>query len=308
MTDTPPLDCLVIGAGPAGLTAAIYLARFRRHIAVLDSGRSRAALIPLSHNFPGYPEGIGGAALLRQLTAQAARFGVNLTAAPVTRLARAEEGGFEARTAAGPLRARTVLLATGSIDLSPPWPAMREAVLGGYLRYCPVCDGFEVIDRKVAVLGGTAHAAHEALFLRDFTSRLTLLTGGGRDRLPPALRQDLAAAGIRVEEALLRGGQVEAGQFLCVFTGGRREAFDSLYLALGSRMRSQLARHLGARLTERGELVVDAHMQTSVPGLYAAGDVVQALSQIAVATGQAAIAATAIHNRLREREAGQGRS
>lgn len=300
MPTESPLDCLVIGAGPAGLTAALYLARFRRRIAVVDSGRSRAALIPLSHNFPGYPDGIGGTALLRLLTAQAQRYGAVVTPASVTGLVRDGAGTFLATTGEGRLRAHTVLLATGSVDLTPPWPTALDAVRGGYLRYCPVCDGFEVIDRNVAVLGRGEHGAREALFLRHFTRRVTLLTGGGSaDRLPPGLGATLRQAGIGVVEDRMTSGHVENDAFVCVFTPDRREAYDCLYLALGARMRSGLARRLGAAMAAQGELVVDRHMQTTVPGLYAAGDVVLALSQIAVATGQAATAATAIHNRLR---------
>lgn len=299
----PVLDCLVIGAGPAGLTAAIYLARFRRRIVVLDSGRSRAALIPVTHNFPGYPEGIGGTALLRLLTAQAERYGARILPALVTHLGFHDSGDFEAVTATGRVQARTVLLATGSIDITPPWPTARDAVRGGYLRYCPVCDGYEVSDRKVAVLGRGDHGAREALFVRHFTPRLTLLTGGGPLRIPAALRQSLLQEEIAVDESALRAGHVEGEAFVCVFADGRREAFDCVYLALGARMRSGLARRMGAAVTPQGELVVDRHMQTTVPGLYAAGDVVLALSQIAVATGQAATAATAIHNRLRTGDA-----
>ncbi|HEX4870156.1 MAG TPA: NAD(P)/FAD-dependent oxidoreductase [Moraxellaceae bacterium] len=302
MADASPLDCLVIGAGPAGLTAALYLARFRRRLVVVDSGRSRAALIPVSHNFPGYPDGIGGPALLRQLMAQAARYGAGVRHGLVGHLGFDDAGGFAAVAGGERLRARTVLLATGSIDITPPWPAAPDAVRGGYLRYCPVCDGYEVIDRDIAVLGRGEHGAREALFVRHFTSRVQLLTGGGTARLTPALRGELAAAGIGVDEATVVSGHVEGEGFVCVFADGRRRGFDSVYLALGARMRSGLARHLGAALTPKGELVVDAHMETTVPGLFAAGDVVAALSQIAVATGQAATAATAIHNRLR----GQG--
>lgn len=300
----PLLDCLVIGAGPAGLTAAVYLARFRRRIAVVDSGRSRAALIPLTRNFPGFPDGIGGPALLQQLAVQAARYGVRVRSGLVTHLGYGDGGAFEAVTAGGRLGARTVLLATGSIDITPPWPTARDAVRGGYLRYCPVCDGYEVTDRRVAVLGRGDHGAREALFVRHFTPRVTLLSGGGPARLPEDLRAAVLAAGIGLDEAPLREGHVEGEAFVCRFADGRREAFDSLYLALGARMRSGLARRLGAATTAQGELVVDRHMQTTVPGLYAAGDVVLALSQIAVAAGQAATAATAIHNRLRAEGAG----
>lgn len=297
----PLLDCLIIGAGPAGLTAALYLARFRRRVVVVDSGRSRAALIPVSRNFPGYPDGIGGAALLRLLAAQAGHYGVGVVSGRVARLLPEADGGFRAESSAGAWRSRTVLLATGCVDITPPWPTALDAVRGGFLRYCPVCDGYEVIDKAVAVLGQGEHGAREALFLRDFTPRLTLLTGG-RPGAPPALAARLAAAGVAVDPRQLRGGEVAEGGFRCRYADGDSAVFDSVYLALGARMRSGLARHLGAAMAGQGELVVDRHQQTTVPGLYAAGDVVLALSQMAVATGQAATAATAIHNRLREAE------
>lgn len=300
----PLLDCVVIGAGPAGLTAALYLARFRRQVAVLDGGRSRAALIPVSHNFPGYPDGIAGPALLRQLVAQAARYGGRVIPGRVRHLRR-DAGGFRADSSAGTWRSRTVLLATGCVDLTPPWPTALDAVRGGFLRYCPVCDGYEVIDREVGVLGRGEHGAREALFLRHYTARLTLLAGGPPG-LPPALAARLAAAGVAVDERPLRGGEVVAGRFRCRFADGDSASFDSVYLALGARMRSGLARRLGAAMAAQGELVVDRHQQTTVPGLYAAGDVVLALSQMAVAIGQAATAATAIHNRLRAEEVGGG--
>lgn len=302
MSDVGVLDCIVVGAGPAGLTAALYLARFRRHIAVFDSGSSRAALIPLSHNFPGFPDGIGGTALLQVLTAQAARYGAVVTPARVARLQNCGDGTFLANTVAGQWRAHNVILATGSVDTAPDWPDADAAVRGGYLRYCPVCDGFEVSGRRVAVLGNGEHAVREALFVRHFTPEVTLLTGGGEPDDDAELQRQLAAAAIPVVTTPVRSGFAAGEQFICCMEDGQRLGFDSLYLALGCTMRSELATLLDARCSENGELVVDAHMQTSVPGLYAVGDVVLALSQMTVAAGQAATAATAVHNRLRHRE------
>lgn len=296
MPASAPLDCLVIGAGPAGLVAALYLARFRRRIALVDAGNSRAARIPLSHNVPGFPDGIPGTALLDILGAQAARHGVAVRRGEVTRLTR-EGREFRAEAPEGTLVARTVLLATGCVDKAPPWPGLERAVRGGFLRYCPICDGYEVVDLEVAVFGSGAHAAREALFLRDYTPRLTLLAGNVV--LAPEWRSKLAARGIEVVTEAVVAGCVEQGRVACEFAGGGRRDWDCVYLALGSTLRSGLATALGAECNAAGELVVDAHMQTSVPGLYAAGDVVRALNQIAVAAGEAATAATAIHNRLR---------
>lgn len=295
------LDCIVIGAGPAGLTAALYLARFRRRLLLLDDAASRAALIPLSHNFPGFPDGISGKALLRLLAEQAGRYGATVTPERALRLQR-DGDDFAVETATQRWRTHTVLLAAGSSDIAPPWPTAEDAVRGGYLRYCPVCDGFEVIDRNVAVLGNGEHAVKEALFVRHYTPHITLLSGGGPLCARAESRQRLQAAGIAVVEARVESGYAEGETFVCDFADGGRMRFDSLYLALGCTMGSSLADELGAAVTAEGELVVDRHMQTTVAGLYAAGDVVLALNQMTVAVGQAAVAATAIHNRLREAE------
>jgi thioredoxin reductase (NADPH) len=302
MASEKTFDCIVIGAGPAGLTAAIYLARFRRDIVLLDAGRSRAAQIPVTHNFPGYPDGIAGTALLQVLTRQAERYGAAITPGEVSGMRLRADGSFEVTTVERAHHAHTVLLATGCVDIAPDWPGITDAVRGGYLRYCPICDGFEVVEKNVAVLGNGTHAAREALFVQHFTPEVTLLTGGGPLQAAAAQCEQLRCAGIAVLEDEVQKGFVEDGGFVCCLAGERRLAFDSLYLALGCRMRSALATAQGARCSDEGELVVDAHMQTSVSGLYAAGDVVKALNQIAVATGQAAIAATDIHNRLRAQE------
>ena len=135
-------DCLIIGAGPAGLSAATCLARFRRDVACLEAGPSRAELIPVSHNLAGWPDGIAGAELLRRLRAQAARHGVVPRRAKVERLQQID-GGFEAIAGAGIVRAARVVLATGIIDQHPDFPGMRQATLDGLVRWCPICDGYE---------------------------------------------------------------------------------------------------------------------------------------------------------------------
>src|SRR5690606_28176074 len=112
-------DCLVIGGGPAGLTAAIYLRRFHRDICLVDSGDSRARKIPLSHNFPGFPDGVSGEDLLALMTQQLRNFGGELVPGTVEKLRRRAEGCFEAECAGQTLVARTVLLATGVVDIEP---------------------------------------------------------------------------------------------------------------------------------------------------------------------------------------------
>lgn len=290
------LDCLIVGAGPAGLTAAIYLARFRRSVLLVDSGSSRAELIPVTHNYPGFPDGISGAALLERLRAQAARYGVRARNGTVSRMTR-DADGFVADVGGDRIFTRTVVLATGVADRCPDMPDIRSATLSGGLRWCPICDGYDVADREVAVLSTGKEGAAHSLFLRTYTSKVTLLVEPKNGILDAAQRHLVHAAGIRVIEAPI--GRIDAGPagVAIHLENGEALCFESLYPMLGSDARDELGTGLGARCAD-GELVVDVHQQTSVPGLYAAGDVVKALNQMSVGTGHAAIAATAIHNAL----------
>jgi thioredoxin reductase (NADPH) len=291
------LDCTIIGGGPAGLSAAIYLARFRRSVALIDDGNSRAALIPLSRNYPGFPDGIAGKELLERLRTQAAHYGVQALNASATSLQKLESGEFLTSLGSEGLRSRTVLLATGLRDVEPHMPKLRQAIQQGHIRYCPICDGYEVIDKKVGVIGHGNHCVREAAFIRHFTDDLTVLTLD--TPLCEEDRRQLQEKNIRIIEEPIAEITMEGEKIKALrMRSGFNHSFDTIYSMLGVKVRSELARALGAECDEDGNLVVDAHLQTSIPGLYAAGDVVSGLNQISVATGHAAIATTAIHNRL----------
>lgn len=295
-------DCIIIGAGPAGLTAAIYLARFHLAIRLFDCGSSRAAMIPCTRNHAGYPDGIAGKDLLALMQAQAARYGARREDVRVTALARDGEN-FVVTTDSGTHHARTVLLAAGVVNHRPAHllPEVHDPALArGLLRYCPICDGYEVTDRRVAVIGTGDHGMREALFLRGFTRDITLVAPEGEHALDVACARALDDAGIvRVEGPC--GGYAIEGDRLAFDTARGRMAFDSAYPALGSRIRSRLAVEAGARASDEGCLEVDDHQRTSIPGLFAAGDVVKGLDQISHAMGEAGVAATAIRNLLAER-------
>ena len=167
------VDVAIVGGGPGGLTAALYLARFRRTVALIDANQSRAAKIARSHNVPGFPEGIAGATLLASLRSQLAPYPVRTVMATVERVER-EADGFRVRWGSGDVRARLLLLATGVTDIAPAMPHLLEALRTGALRYCPVCDGFEVVDQEVGVIADGPAGVREALYLRSFTDRLTV--------------------------------------------------------------------------------------------------------------------------------------
>ncbi|MBB4084836.1 NAD(P)/FAD-dependent oxidoreductase [Sphingomonas carotinifaciens] len=294
-------DCIIIGAGPAGLTAAIYLARFHLSIRLFDSGSSRAAMIPCTHNHAGYPDGISGKDLLAAMLAQAERYGARREAARVTAIER-DGPGFRVVTDQGAYGARTVLLATGVVNHRPKslLPEVHDPALErGLLRYCPVCDGYEVTDMRVAVIGTSDHGMREALFLRGFTRDVTLIAPEAEHMLDEACARALDEAGVvRVDGPC--GGWAIEGEQLALDTAAGRMRFDSIYPALGSRIRSHLAVAAGARATDEGCLEVDDHQRTSIPGLFAAGDVVKGLDQISHAMGEAGVAATTIRNLLSE--------
>jgi thioredoxin reductase (NADPH) len=299
------VDCLIIGAGPAGLTAAIYLARFRRTVSVMDSGFSRASLIPASHNCPGFPEGVSGTQLLHLLRKQAEHFSVSVETGEVTALQRVGSA-FEATTAGGAesvgtspvVRATTVLLATGTADRIRNIPDWVNGVKRGLIRLCPICDAYEAKDQRIAVLSSSAQrGTNHALFLRSYTPNLTLILSEAT--LEEAERRKLRRAGIDVIEDNPRNIRVigQAGPKITL-SDGQELCFDVIYPMLGESPRSALATRLGARCNKEGKLIVDRHQRTTVPGLYAAGDVVDELNQISVAVGHAALAATDIHNLL----------
>jgi thioredoxin reductase (NADPH) len=291
-------DCLVVGGGPAGLTAAIYLARYHLRVQLFDAGASRAALIPCTRNHAGFPDGISGRALVDRMRRQALLAGAEIHSGRVDHL-HLNDGDFVAQIGVTAVRAQTVLLATGVTNHAPRIPAdlHAAALAAGRLRYCPVCDGFEVTDQAVAVIGSGARGMKEALFLRSYTADLTLISHDPSHTLDVAQRAELMAGGIEVLDGPATDFRLESDG-LSVATAVGRRTFASIYPALGSDVHSTLAKTLGAALADEGCIKVDAHQRTSVPGLYAAGDVVSGLDQISHAMGEAGVAATTLRNDL----------
>lgn len=311
-------DCVIIGGGPAGLSAAIYLARYRRRVLLIDKGESRAATIPRSHNVPGYPDGVVGIDLLKNMAVQAAQYGAVLKAGCVTEIVRDDDGFTVTLKRGGTVSARTVLIATGVVNRRPPLEAAVHdaAVAAGRLRYCPVCDGWEAGGweaggwkaggsdsetggrQAIAVLGADGCGVAEALFLKAYSDHVTLLTLVTFE-LDETDRANLEKAGIDWESRAASGFEFDDAVRVTL-EDGEVLTFDTLYPALGSKANAELIEALGLTLDNERCILTDEHRRLKLKGLYAAGDIVSALDQIAVAMGHAAIAATAIHNDLRD--------
>jgi thioredoxin reductase (NADPH) len=293
------LDCLIIGGGPAGLTAAIYLSRFHLDIMVVDGGKSRAAWIPTSHNHAGYPEGINGVELLRRMREQAQLYGTRIESGQVTRLERGEDGTWIGEWGSGPVTAKSVLLATGVTNRRPPMDMALhdDAMARGLIRYCPICDGYEVTDKKVAVIGTGPRGTAETRFLRSYTADLTLVAPDLPHELDDAERAELTEMGVTLIDGPVSG--IEPGEAtIALLTPDGRHDFVSVYPALGSDTHTLLAEMVGASLAGDACVKVDDHQRTSIAGIYAAGDLVLGLDQISHAMGEGGVAATTIRNDL----------
>lgn len=283
------LDCVVVGAGPGGLVASIYLARYLRRFAVIDAGNSRATWIPATHNYPGFL-GISGRSLLERLRTQAQSYGVDVHG-EVGHQIEMIDGGYSVETDKRVLETKTVILATGLEDIRPDFdPSVSNSAR---VRMCPVCDAYEARDSRVGVLGGCEEALQKAKFLRTYAESVTLFSTTAVNR---KIEDEAYVHGIAVKNGPFSATETVKG--LSIRTPIEVCDVDFLYPALGCYVRSNLVAGLGVALSSTGTIRVDEHQQTSVDGIFAVGDVVADLHQITVAMGHAAIAATAVHKRL----------
>jgi thioredoxin reductase (NADPH) len=231
---------------------------------------------------------------------QACKYGAKIETEFVTKLERDKQSDlFTAVWGSGSATARTVLLATGVTNRRPPMDEELhdKALALGLVRYCPICDGYEVTDKKVGVIGSDSHGVAEALFIRSFTTDVTLIAPDQALRLKPAERKNLEEAGVDCVDGPAQAVAI-TGDCIVVDTAEGHYTFDSMYPALGSDTHTQLGEMAGAKLADDGCFLCDNHQRTSVPGLYAAGDVVHGLDQISHAMGEGGVAATTIRNDL----------
>lgn len=305
-------ECAIIGGGIAGLQAAVQLGRYRHTVVVIDAGDGRSTLCRQYHNLLGYPDGISGEALRRAGRVQAERLGaafVDGTAVTVVRETPAGGGTpadavFIVRLADGAeVRALRLLIASGVKDRMPDWPGLRPC-LGLSVFICPDCDGYETAGRRVLVFGSGNAGAHMAVELTGWT-RDILYINHERKRPDAAETVKLAEAGITVIEQpvaeLLTDGGLLQGVRLA---DGSRIDGERAFLAFGgNEVRSSLAKMLGAKLTSGGHIENDPRTKlTSVPHVWAAGDVTVHSEQAAIAMGDGLQAAIWMHKSLTVRE------
>jgi len=287
-------ESLIIGGGPAGLSAALYLARFDRRVALFDTGQGRSTWHQVNHNYLGFPGGIPARKLRELGYKQLEEYPqVSVLRHKVEQLER-RDGWFYASGQAGEWRAPTVILCTGVVDHYPQFDGWEEYV-GRSMFWCITCDGYLCKGRRVVVVGHTNEAAALAMQLTRLTDRLTLLTNSESFEMSPRFIERLNAAGIpivrdRIDQARGQNGMFEA----LILKSGDVLPLDQMFSHQGATPRNELARQLGLELSKQGYIIVDHEQKTSMPGVYAAGDVNRTYShQISAAVYEGGMAASA---------------
>ena len=292
-------EVIIVGGGPTGLSAAIYLGRAKRDTLLIDSGKSMARWEPHVQNYLGFPQGIGGEELLQRGREQARRYHIRFARDCVIR-AQAKPTHFSLRGEKSFYTCQRLLLVTGIFHLPPEIPGVAPC-LGHSMFFCKDCDGYRVQGKAIAIYGWTNEAVEYALGLLLYSPHVALVTDGHAPKwdaqharwireyqLPVYPQPILEVERRRRELRALRLGD------------GKEIATEALFTTRGDIFFNQLAKALGARVDRSGEIVVDAAMSTSVRGLYAAGCVTPANCQLIIAAGQGATAAQAINRDLFE--------
>lgn len=288
-------EVIVIGGGPAGLSAALYLARYDRQVALFDVGRGRSTWHQINYNYLGFPGGVAAVRLRELGRQQLADYSqVTFYDHKIEHLIREPEG-FCAEGQAGDWHARTVILCTGVIDHYPHFEGWEEYV-GRSMFWCITCDGYGCKGARVVVSGNSNMAASEALQLQRFISRLTVLTDSHECNVSDTFRERLERAGIplicdRIERVSGKDGQLD-----CLYTqSGLQIECEQLFSQRGATPQTQLAEEVGVALSKHGYVQIDSEQKTNVSGFYAAGDITRLHShQVSAAVhegGQAASAA-----------------
>lgn len=285
-------DVVVVGAGPAGLTAAAGLRRSGRRVVLVDDGRSAAREIDRAGNYPGSACGFRGDALLQVLIGQLDEVHGAVTDRCIERIDGDGVQGFEMPFERHVLRFHWLVLATGCGDAMPAIPGLQGVRYRGRLWHRSMGNEAALAGRRVAVIGG-ARAAEDAAFLARAGARVTLFASTEID--------DADDAGAQLERRVLPICKLTAplgGGVIARLSDQSLERFDWLCVSSARVPRVELARALGVALAPDGHVLVSASCETSVPGVYAVGDVASPCGQLAIAVGHGAIAAEAINREL----------
>jgi len=299
-------ELIIIGAGPAGLTAGIYAGRRELKTLILEEKIPGGAAVdsPLIENYPGF-KSIGGRELMNRMLEHCKSFGAQIHELESVKELSLNQQEKVVKTARGTYRAKAIIVATGSHHRELGVPGEKE-FRGRGVSYCATCDGPFFKDKRVIVVGGGNTAAVSALFLADIASEVSLIHRRNQLRAEEAIFRELQRKGVKffwnsiVKE--IRGENlVKSAIIYNQKTGETREIeVDGVFINIGEEPNSQIAKAAGIKVDERGYIIVDSRQRTNIPGVYAAGDVTNCpVKQIGTAVGQGIIAAEEAYGYVR---------
>ena len=280
-------NIIIVGAGPAGISAALYAARGNMDPLIINTGIGSLEKAEKIENYYGLERPLSGKELFERGLEQARALGVRILDAQVVGM-----GGFdtfEVKTTEGDFEARSVILATGSKRASAKIPGVKEFE-GKGVSYCAICDAFFYRGKQVAVLGNSDFALHEAEQLKNVTPSVTIYTNGEKPEF--SREHDIQVNTMKIQsvegENTVSGLRMEQ-DMSTLESDGQKESFypaDGIFVALGTAGSTEIARQMGAELTEKGNIRVNQEMETTIPGLFAAGDCTGGLLQVATAVSE----------------------
>lgn len=292
-----PFDAVVVGGGPAGLSAALWLGRYRRRVVVFDAGAPRNEPAWAVHGYPGLVDP-SPVELRRRLYQQAQGAGAEIFDGEIVGV-EGEKGSFLVRPKDGEaVHAKRVVLAYGLRDYVPDVPGIGE-LFGTSVFHCADCDGPAVADTRIGVIGWNRYAANLALYLRHFTETVSLFTDGRAldvppDALPILEHSDIAIHETKISGLIGHGGNITQAEL----DDGAIVRLDALFFHLGSEPRCELAEQIHCELDDDGYVRVDRGQETSEPGVHAAGDLTGHPHLASIAAAEGVRAALAIHRSL----------
>lgn len=295
-------DCIIIGGGPAGLTAAIYLQRFLRKTLTIDQNNARVNWAPHINNLAGFTRGISGTALLQRLRNQASKYNAEHICG--TALVFRDKPGFKVCVGENTFYSRFVILATGIKDRQPLIKNTKYLCKKMVLAYCPVCDGYDHQGKKIAVIINSQIGFKKVKFMKTFSKSIHAVVIN-EFKISAQTLKEMAILNITIHQGVLKSLNYQVKQKMLKIQLKNRKPLNVhlAYVELGSRVSPTAVRHLkNLKRSRGGRFLINQHQQTSITGLYAAGDCAHSLAQVSVAAGQAAVAATDIHRRLRATE------
>lgn len=295
---------VIIGAGPAGISAALYTARGNMDPLVIYTGTGALEKAEKIENYYGLERPLSGQELFDTGIDQAKALGIRFLEAQVLGISGFDT--FTVKTTAGDIEAESVILATGGKRTAPAIPGIREYE-GRGVSYCAVCDAFFYRGREVAVLGNSDFALHEAEELKNVTPSVTIYTNGEA----PEFSREHSIAVNTMKIQSVEGEQTVSGLRMetdvsALEEGEQKASFypaDGVFVALGTAGSTEIARQMGAELTEKGHIRVNENMETTIPGLFAAGDCTGGLLQVAKAVYEGSVAGIHAGKYVRKRNA-----